>query len=79
MATRAQPGGDAPEEKAVLAAGHVRDRVEGGHRVETGWGQVDRGHVGLDEACITDVLTRQFKLTAGDVHADHALPVSIGI
>src|SRR6185437_11420634 len=50
VAAWAQPGGDALEQRALLGARDVADRVESGDPVEAGWWQFDRGHLGLDEA-----------------------------
>src|SRR6185437_2646870 len=71
VAAWAQPGGDALEQRALLGARDVADRVERGDPVEAGWWQFDRGHLGLDEAGAWYVLAGKFELAARQVNADH--------
>jgi hypothetical protein len=64
--------GNAPEQLGVLAARHVRDRVEGGHRVEADVGNSTAIMSALDEPRREDLQAAQFQLPREDVHTHDA-------
>src|SRR5690349_17295342 len=69
QAAGTEPAGDLVEQRRLFLTRDVDDGVERRHRVEAGWRETQRRHVGLDERSMRHVFASAGDLLGGKVHA----------